>query len=156
RRTPTGPSCWATWRSAGSSASSRWPSPPGRTAGPPSDDAPHSDAWHDVRVSAPLTPPPPPHEHSAPGAGRSTADPAVDGAKPARTGPAGDGRYGQHGHGMTTELREAAGAAVAVARGGVLLGGLWWRLAPRGPLVGDAVDGNWVVFVKETEGEQAI
>ncbi|MFE1842879.1 AAA family ATPase [Streptomyces sp. SID9913] len=107
-------------------------------------------------MSAPLTPPPPPHEHSAPGAGRSTADPAVDVTKPAHTGHTGDGWYGQDGPGMKTELREAAVAAVAVALGGVLLGVLWWWLAPRVPLVGDAVDGNWVVYVKETEGEQAI
>ncbi len=41
---------------------SRWPSRPGRTVGRPSGDAPHRRAWHDVRVTAPLTPPPPPHQ----------------------------------------------------------------------------------------------
>lgn len=46
--------------------------------------------------------------------------------------------------------------AVAVALGGVLLGVLWWWLAPHVPLVGDVVEGNWVVYLKDTEGEQAV
>ncbi|GAB2739782.1 hypothetical protein GCM10027072_38950 [Streptomyces bullii] len=57
---------------------------------------------------------------------------------------------------MKTEVREAAVTTVAVALGGVLLGLLWWWLAPRVPLVGDVTDGNWVVYLKETEGEQAV
>jgi hypothetical protein len=57
---------------------------------------------------------------------------------------------------MRTEVREAAVVTVAVALGGVLLGLLWWWLAPRVPLVGDVVDGNWVVYLKDTEGEQAV
>jgi hypothetical protein len=57
---------------------------------------------------------------------------------------------------MKTELREAAVVAVAVALGGVLLGVLWWWLAPHVPLVGDVVEKNWVVYLKDTEGEQAI
>ena len=57
---------------------------------------------------------------------------------------------------MKTEVREAAVVAVAVALGGVLLGVLWWWLAPRVPLVGDVVDQNWVVYLKDTEGEQAV
>ncbi|GAB2839220.1 hypothetical protein GCM10027074_01990 [Streptomyces deserti] len=57
---------------------------------------------------------------------------------------------------MKTEVREAAVVTVAVGLGGVLLGVLWWWLAPRVPLVGDVVDGNWVVYLKETEGEQAV
>lgn len=57
---------------------------------------------------------------------------------------------------MKTELRESAVIAVAVALGGVLLGVLWWWLAPQVPLVGDVVEKNWVVFLKDTEGEQAI
>jgi len=56
---------------------------------------------------------------------------------------------------MKTEVREAAVITVAVALGGVLLGLLWHWLAPRVPLVGDVVDGRWVVYVKDTEGEQA-
>ena len=58
---------------------------------------------------------------------------------------------------MKTEVREAALIAVAVAAvGGVLLGLLWWQLAPHVPLVGDLVDKNWVVYLKDSEGEQAI
>jgi hypothetical protein len=57
---------------------------------------------------------------------------------------------------MRTEVREAGVVAVAVALGGVLLGVLWWWLAPHVPLVGDVVEGNWVVYLKDTEGEQAV
>lgn len=56
---------------------------------------------------------------------------------------------------MKTELREAAVITVAVALGGVLLGLLWWWLAPHVPLVGAEVDRSWVVYLKDTEGEQA-
>lgn len=70
---------------------------------------------------------------------------------------AGHGWYGQDdGPGMKTEVREAGVVAVAVALGGVLLGLLWWWLAPHVPLVGDVVEGNWVVYLKDTEGEQAV
>lgn len=70
---------------------------------------------------------------------------------------AGHGWYGQDdGPGMKTEVREAGVVAVAVALGGVLLGVLWWWLAPHVPLVGDVVEGNWVVYLKDTEGEQAV
>lgn len=57
---------------------------------------------------------------------------------------------------MKTELREAAVIAVASALGGLLLGVLWWWLAPHVPLVGDIVEKRWVVYLKDTEGEQAI
>ncbi|GHH02334.1 hypothetical protein GCM10018780_31380 [Streptomyces lanatus] len=57
---------------------------------------------------------------------------------------------------MKTELREAAVVVVVVALFGALLGVLWWRLAPGVPLVGDVVDGSWVVYFKDSEGEQAI
>lgn len=57
---------------------------------------------------------------------------------------------------MKQELREAAVTAVAVALGGVLLGVLWWWLAPRVPLVGDVVGGNWAVYLEDSEGEQGI
>jgi hypothetical protein len=58
---------------------------------------------------------------------------------------------------MKTELLEGTVIMVAVALAGVLLGVLWWWLAPHVPLVGD-VDGqgNWVVYLKDTEGEQAV
>jgi hypothetical protein len=57
---------------------------------------------------------------------------------------------------MKTEVREAAVVTVAVAVAGVLLGLLWWWLAPHVPLVGDVVDKRWVVYLADSEGEQAI
>ncbi len=62
----------------------------------------------------------------------------------------------QDGPGMLTELRQAAVAVLAIALSGALLGVLWWKLAPTVPLVGDVIDERWVVFLKESEGEQAI
>lgn len=53
---------------------------------------------------------------------------------------------------MKTEVRQAAVIAVAVAVCGVLLGLLWLWLAPRVPLIADSE----AVFLKDTEGEQAI
>ncbi|MGW4491894.1 DUF2567 domain-containing protein [Streptomyces sp. NPDC004376] len=96
-------------------------------------------------MTAPLTPPPPPHE---------------DSAHPVRQGPP-DGepaaeRYEQDGPGMKTEVREAAVIAAVVALSGVLLGVLWWQLAPHVPLVGDSADHSWVVYLKDSEGEQAV
>jgi len=63
-----------------------------------------------------------------------------------------DVSYGQDGPGMKTEVREAAVITVAVALAGVLLGVLWWWLAPHVPLVAD----DSAVYLKDTEGEQAI
>ncbi|CAM5346301.1 AAA family ATPase OS=Streptomyces viridochromogenes OX=1938 GN=ACM01_24065 PE=4 SV=1 [Streptomyces viridochromogenes] len=57
---------------------------------------------------------------------------------------------------MKTELREGAVVTVVVALLGALLGVLWWRLAPSVPLVGDVVDDGWIVYFKDSEGEQAI
>lgn len=57
---------------------------------------------------------------------------------------------------MRRELLEAAVITVAVALGGALLGVLWWWLAPHVPLVGDVAGNRWVVYVKDTEGEQAV
>ena len=57
---------------------------------------------------------------------------------------------------MKTEVREAAVVTVAVALGGVLLGVLWWWLAPHVPLVGDVLDKSWVVYLRDGEGEQAV
>ena len=57
---------------------------------------------------------------------------------------------------MKTELREAAVTTVVVALAGVLLGLLWEWLAPKVPLVGDVVNGSWVVYLKDSEGEQAV
>jgi hypothetical protein len=57
---------------------------------------------------------------------------------------------------MKTELREAAVITAVIALAGVALGLLWVWLAPRVPLIGDVVDGNWVVYFGDTEGEQAV
>lgn len=57
---------------------------------------------------------------------------------------------------MMAELREAAVTVVAVALSGALLGVLWWWLAPSVPLIGDVVGDNWVVYLKDSEGEQAV
>ncbi|MEU1512757.1 hypothetical protein ABZ490_11425 [Streptomyces sp. NPDC005811] len=106
-------------------------------------------------MTAPLTPPPPPHEPSPQGA----AWPPPPGEPGGPLGVAAvpqDAAYGQDGPGMKTELREAAVVTVAVAVAGVLLGVLWKYLAPSVPLVGDVVNGGWVVYLKDTEGEQAI
>lgn len=53
---------------------------------------------------------------------------------------------------MKTEVKEAAVVTVAVALAGVLLGVLWWWLAPHVPLVAD----DSAVYLKDTEGEQAV
>ncbi|WP_142151363.1 DUF2567 domain-containing protein [Streptomyces sp. SLBN-31] len=104
-------------------------------------------------MTAPLTPPPPPHEQSAQNAWQP---PAAGHSAPAPHDAAWHGTYGQDGPGMKTEVREAAVVTVAVAVGGVLLGLLWWWLAPHVPLVGDIVDKSWVVYLSDSEGEQAI
>ncbi|WP_344601090.1 AAA family ATPase [Streptomyces glaucus] len=101
-------------------------------------------------MTAPLTPPPPPHDHSASQAPRARQVPP-----PAGGGTPSDA-YGQDGPGTRTEVREAAVAAAAVALTGALLGVLWWRLAPSVPLVGDVTGRSWVVYLKDTEGEQAV
>ncbi|MET7691545.1 AAA family ATPase [Streptomyces sp. NPDC005483] len=104
-------------------------------------------------MTAPLTPPPPPHEPSShePSSHDAWQAPDAGSAAPA------EAPYGQGGPGMKTELIEGAVILVAVALGGVLLGVLWWWLAPHVPLVGDVdAQGNWVVYLKDTEGEQAV
>ncbi|MFI6853525.1 AAA family ATPase [Streptomyces sp. NPDC050416] len=117
-------------------------------------------------MTAPLNPPPPPHERSAqdawppPGAGSGGHGSRAPGSQHAEYAeyPAysGHGWYGQDGPGMKTEVREACVVALAVALGGVLLGVLWWWLAPHVPLIGDVVEGKWIVYLKDTEGEQAV
>ncbi|MFG2516624.1 AAA family ATPase [Streptomyces sp. NPDC048584] len=102
-------------------------------------------------MSAPLTPPTPPtppHEQAAASSPYGWNGHAAY--------PRQDGWYEKDGPGMKTELREAAVTAVAVAALGALLGVLWWWLAPRVPLVGEVLDGNWVVYLKDSEGEQGI
>ncbi|MFJ5259071.1 AAA family ATPase [Streptomyces sp. NPDC088387] len=115
-------------------------------------------------MSAPLTPPPPPHEQSshgpsADGTWQSPPAPGYGGegaSDAAHGGYAGPGGPVQDGPGMKTEIREAGVILVALAVCGVLLGALWVWLAPRVPLVGEVADGAWAVYVQDTEGEQAI
>ncbi|MDF3297070.1 hypothetical protein [Streptomyces tropicalis] len=117
-------------------------------------------------MTAPLTPPPPPHQRPSqpsPSSGASESD----GAAPAGQDPRGQAwqmpttgaaipSYGQDGPGMPAEIREGAVVTAAVTLSGALLGLLWWWLAPHVPLVADVVDNSWVVYFKDTEGEQAI
>ncbi|MCL7366896.1 MULTISPECIES: hypothetical protein [Streptomyces] len=100
-------------------------------------------------MTAPLSPPPPPNEHSSyPGGAVPPPAGAYD--------PHGDPHGEQDGPGMLKEVRQAVVTAVVVALFGALLGVLWWKLAPSVPLVGDAAGGSWVVYLKDSEGEQAI
>ncbi|MFH8804723.1 AAA family ATPase [Streptomyces sp. NPDC017936] len=101
-------------------------------------------------MTAPLTPPPPPHEPSP----HDAWPPAPGGY--AGAAPAPHPAHGQDGPGTKAELREAAVVTVLVAVAGAVLGLLWVWLAPRVPLVGDVLDGNWVVYLKDSEGEQAV
>ncbi|MFE3252503.1 DUF2567 domain-containing protein [Streptomyces sp. NPDC059209] len=91
-------------------------------------------------MTAPLTPPhQPPNEdpwQTPQGAG-STAAHAAEAAD---------------GTDTRTEVRQAAVVTVAVALSGVLLGLLWLWLSPRVPLIA----GDSAVFLKDTEGEEAI
>ncbi|WP_028803167.1 hypothetical protein [Streptomyces sp. 142MFCol3.1] len=89
-------------------------------------------------MTAPLTPPPPPHRQPPHDAWQVP--------------PAGGVAYEQDGPGMKTEVREAAVITVVVALTGLLLGVLWWWLAPHVPLIAD----DSAVYLKDTEGEQAI
>ncbi|MGY1582468.1 AAA family ATPase [Streptomyces sp. MN13] len=104
-------------------------------------------------MTAPLTPPPPPHEHSSHGQWPPSG---AAGAGYGAVAYGAHGGQGQDGPGMKTEVRDAAVITVAAALAGVLLGVLWNWLAPRVPLVGEVIDGSWVVYVKDTEGEQAV
>ncbi|WP_328496898.1 AAA family ATPase [Streptomyces sp. NBC_00414] len=93
-------------------------------------------------MTAPLNPPPPPNHQpphdawQAPPAGYGLGHPGFE----------------EDGPGMKTELREAAVVTVAMAVAGLLLGVLWWWLAPHVPLISD----DTTVYLKDTEGEQAI
>ncbi|MFD9280142.1 AAA family ATPase [Streptomyces mirabilis] len=95
-------------------------------------------------MTAPLTPPPPPHQPPSDEAHAWQAPPAG--------GVSGTVGYEPDGPGMKTEVLEAAVVTVVVAVAGVLLGVLWWWLAPHVPLIAD----DSAVYLKDTEGEQAI
>ncbi|MEV0980573.1 AAA family ATPase [Streptomyces sp. NPDC049915] len=105
-------------------------------------------------MTAPLTPPSGPHNHSSYPSDQA-GPPAADGYGYVTPAPQ-DAVYGQDGPGMKTELREAAVVTGAVTVAGLLFGVLWWWLAPHVPLVGSVVDHSWVVYLKDSEGEQAI
>ncbi|WP_053764070.1 MULTISPECIES: DUF2567 domain-containing protein [Streptomyces] len=105
-------------------------------------------------MTAPLTPPPPPHEQSA-----HSAWPPPPGGSGHLVGTPDQVAHGtedQDGPGMKTEVREAAVITVVVALCGVLLGVLWCWLAPRVPVVGEVVEDTWVVYLKDSEGEQSV
>ncbi|WP_395573583.1 AAA family ATPase [Streptomyces sp. BK79] len=106
-------------------------------------------------MTAPLTPPPPPNEHSS-YQGGPVPPPVGAHAVGGAPGAPHDHHGEQDGPGMMTEVRQAAVAAVVMALSGALLGVLWWKLAPTVPLVGDLVDDSWVVYLKDSEGEQAV
>ncbi|WP_217210173.1 DUF2567 domain-containing protein [Streptomyces sp. AC550_RSS872] len=114
-------------------------------------------------MTAPLTPPPHPRDQSphqgwqppAAAAGQAHGPHGPHGSYGSHDTYGISGSYGQDGPGMKTEVREAAVVAVVVAFFGALLGVLWWWLAPRVPLVGDVGDEGWVVYFKDSEGEQA-
>ncbi|ANB05913.1 AAA family ATPase [Streptomyces ambofaciens] len=106
-------------------------------------------------MTAPLTPPPPPNERSS-YQGGPVPPPVGAHAVGAASGAAYDRHGEQDGPGMLTEVRQAVVAVVAMALSGVLLGVLWWKLAPTVPLVGDVVGDSWVVYLKESESEQAV
>ncbi|MER6087894.1 AAA family ATPase [Streptomyces bluensis] len=101
-------------------------------------------------MTAPLTPPPPPHEPSYDRFSRGARQASPVPVMPAPA--AHDVAYEQDGPGMKTEVREAAIITVGVALAGVLLGVLWWWLAPHVPLVSDGE----AVYLRDTEGEQAV
>ncbi|QNP73240.1 DUF2567 domain-containing protein [Streptomyces roseirectus] len=101
-------------------------------------------------MTAPLTPPTPPHEPSSPG---GWPPPPPEGYGQVVEAPQeGAGARGE----LVADLRDGGIVAVAVTVLGVVLGLLWLWLAPRVPLVGDQSDGSWVVYLKDSEGEQAI
>ncbi|WP_320779381.1 AAA family ATPase [Streptomyces sp. CRN 30] len=95
-------------------------------------------------MTAPLTPPP--HDPSSHHAWHTAPGPGVAAAA------AHDAVHEKDGPGMKTEVREAALITVGVALGGLLLGVLWWWLAPSVPLVSDGT----AVYLQDSEGEQAI
>lgn len=106
-------------------------------------------------MTAPLTPPPPPRDQSPHDPWQPPGDPGTSGAGYPAYAPQ-DASYGADGPGWKTEAIEAVVVVVGLALTGVLLGLLWWWLAPHVPLVGDVVDKSWVVYLKDSEGEQAV
>ncbi|OON77608.1 hypothetical protein [Streptomyces tsukubensis] len=90
-------------------------------------------------MSAPLTPPQPPHDQSSHDPWRKAG--GQEGATAADQDP-----------GTRAEIRQAVLICVALVVCGALFGLLWCWLAPRVPLVSNSAD----VYLKDSEGEQAI
>ncbi|MFJ3100798.1 ABC transporter permease [Streptomyces sp. NPDC086835] len=101
-------------------------------------------------MTAPLTPPHQPHEPSR--------DDNVRQAPPAGPGPSSMYAYdtakdeAESAAELRKDLRDSALILVAVTLLGIALGFLWLWLAPRVPLVSN----DEAVFLKDTEGEEAI
>lgn len=104
-----------------------------------SDEARPGHAWHDGGVTAPLTPP-----HQPP-----NDDPWQ---KPQGAGAHAYVPEAAYETDTRTELKQAVVVTLAVAVSGVLFGFLWLWLSPRVPLIA----GDSAVFLKDTEGEEAI
>ncbi|MBO1333442.1 DUF2567 domain-containing protein [Streptomyces sp. VRA16 Mangrove soil] len=101
-------------------------------------------------MTAPLTPPPhQPPNGNGPGSPWQAPDPMAGHVPP--PGP-GYAPAREEGPGLRAEIREALLVFIGVAVLGLALGGLWLWLAPRVPLVSDST----AVYLKDTEGEQAI
>ncbi|MFE0103870.1 DUF2567 domain-containing protein [Streptomyces sp. NPDC059009] len=94
-------------------------------------------------MTAPLTPSQPPHNEPPHESWPSDAQPS---------GAMSPQAYEENGPDVHVEVLQALVIMVAVAVSGVLLGLLWLWLAPRIPLIAD----NTAVYLKDTEGEQAI
>ncbi|MFE9168449.1 AAA family ATPase [Streptomyces kebangsaanensis] len=107
-------------------------------------------------MTAPLTPPPPPHRRPSQPFRSSERSEAAQGRQVPPDGAGAVTAHDQDGPGLKAEIREAVVVLVAVALGGVLLGLLWLWLAPRVPMVGDVSGNLWAVYPKDIEGEQAI
>jgi len=108
-------------------------------------------AWHDGGVTAPLTPPHQPHESSS-------SDDNLWQAPPAGPGPSWMYAHevakdeADSAAELRKDLRDSALILVCVTLMGLALGFLWLWLAPRVPLISN----NEAVFLKDTEGEEAI
>ncbi|WP_345943805.1 hypothetical protein [Streptomyces sp. SID3212] len=99
-------------------------------------------------MTAPLTPPHQPrHDPWQTPPDGASGDPGTRGSRGSLPGDPSD-----TGAGVGAEVRTAVVVTVALAVAGVLLGLLWLWLSPRIPLVSD----DTAVFLKDTEGEEAI
>ncbi|MET8574829.1 AAA family ATPase [Streptomyces sp. NPDC005012] len=121
-------------------------------------------------MTAPLTPQPHPQSESDDAARAHEGTPPASGEPHGEDAAAGGRAGGSHlfrprsavrsyldgGPGLRAELGQGALVAAASTAAGLLLGLLWLWLAPRVPLVGEVVDGEWIAYLAEIEGEQAV